>query len=79
MASATGYSQCIGGKSFHCIPSMTTQQIAKLRQLHATRKAAQNVYHDCLKRNAAAAERHAAERACSAAVAALTKFTASLA
>ena len=79
MASTMGYSQCIGGKSFHRVLPMTTQQIAKLRQLHSTRKAAQNVYHDCLKRNAAAEERHAAERACSAAMTALTEFTASLA
>jgi len=58
---------------------MTAQQIAQLRQLHAARKAAQNAYHDCLARKVPAKERHAAERACSAAMAALTQFTASLA
>lgn len=58
---------------------MTAQQIAKLRKLHAARKVAQNAYHDCLSRKAPAKERQAAERACSAAMAALTEFTASLA
>lgn len=57
---------------------MTTQQIAKLRQLHAVRRAAQNAYHDCLSRKAPAKERHAAERACSAAMAALTEFMTNL-
>jgi hypothetical protein len=57
---------------------MSTTQIQNLRQLHAERKHATGVYHDCLQRKAPAAERHAAEAACTATMAALKAFTASL-
>jgi hypothetical protein len=57
---------------------MNTAQIQQLRQLHAARKQATGTYHSCLQRNASAAERHAAEAACSATMAALKAFTATL-
>ena len=57
---------------------MTTAQIQQLRYLHAERKHATGVYHDCLKRNASDAERHAAEAACTATMDALKAFAASL-
>ena len=57
---------------------MSPVQIQKLRQLHADRKQATGIYHDCLQRKAPAAERHAAEAACAATMAALKAFTASL-
>ena len=58
---------------------MTTAQIQQLRYLHAERKHATGIYHDCLKRNASATERHAAEAACTATMHALKAFTATLA
>jgi hypothetical protein len=57
---------------------MTTAQIQQLRYLHAERKYATGIYHDCLKRNASDAERHAAEAACTATMDALKAFIASL-
>lgn len=57
---------------------MTTAQIQQLRYLHAERKHATGIYHDCLQRNAPAAERQAAEAACTATMEALKAFTASL-
>lgn len=57
---------------------MTTAQIQQLRYLRAERKYATDIYHDCLQRNAPAAERHAAEAACTATMEALKAFTASL-
>ena len=57
---------------------MTTAQIQQLRYLHSERKHATGIYHDCLQRNASAAERHAAEAACTATMEALKAFTASL-
>lgn len=57
---------------------MTTAQIQKLRHLHAERQYATGIYHECLQRKAPAAERHAAEAACTATMAALKAFTASL-
>lgn len=57
---------------------MTTAQIQQLRYLHAERKHATGIYHDCLQRKAPAAERHAAEAACTATMEALKAFTASL-
>lgn len=57
---------------------MTTAQIQQLRYLHAERKHAIGIYHDCLQRNASAAERHAAEAVCTATMEALKAFTASL-
>jgi hypothetical protein len=53
---------------------MTPIQVQTLRQLHAVRKAAQNAYHACLASKAPDSERHAAERACSAAVASISAF-----
>jgi hypothetical protein len=53
---------------------MTSAQIQTLRQLHAVRKVAQNAYHACLVSMAPDSERHAAERACSAAVASISAF-----
>ena len=58
-----------------CLPPMSPIQIQTLRQLHAVRKAAQNHYHACLASKAPDAERHAAERACSAAVKAIAQYT----
>ena len=58
--------------------SMTTAQIQNLRHLHAERKLATGIYHECLQRKAPAAERHAAEAACTATMDALKAFTASL-
>jgi hypothetical protein len=58
---------------------MTDSQIQQLRYLHAERKHATGIYHDCLRRNAPDAERHAAEAACTATMEALKAFTASLA
>ena len=58
---------------------MTDSQIQQLRYLHAERKYATGIYHDCLRRNAPDAERHAAEAACTATMEALKAFTASLA
>lgn len=57
---------------------MTTTQIQQLRFLHAERKYATGIYHDCLKRKASATERHAAEAACTATMDALKAFTATL-
>ena len=57
---------------------MTTAQIQQLRYLHAERKYATGVYHDCLKRKASATERHAAEVACTATMDALKAFTATI-
>jgi hypothetical protein len=57
---------------------MTPAQIQQLRYLHAERKHATGIYHDCLQRNASDAERHAAEAACTATMEALKAFTASL-
>jgi len=57
---------------------MTNAQIQQLRYLHAERKHATGIYHDCLQRNASDAERHAAEAACTATMQALKDFTASL-
>jgi len=57
---------------------MTTAQIQQLRHLHAERKYATGIYHDCLKCKASATERHAAEAACTATMAALKAFTATL-
>jgi hypothetical protein len=57
---------------------MTTAQIQQLRYLHAERKHATGIYHDCLQRNASDAERHAAEAACTATMQALKAFTATL-
>jgi len=57
---------------------MTTAQIQQLRYLHAERKYATGIYHDCLKCKASATERHAAEAACTATMAALKAFTATL-
>jgi hypothetical protein len=57
---------------------MTTAQIQQLRYLHAERKYATGIYHDCLQRSAPVAERHAAEAACTATMEALKAFAASL-
>jgi len=57
---------------------MTNAQIEQLRHLHAERKHATGIYHDCLQRKAPEAERHAAEAACTATMDALKAFTASL-
>lgn len=57
---------------------MTDAQIQQLRYLHAERKHATGIYHDCLRRNASEAERHAAEATCTATMQALKAFTASL-
>lgn len=57
---------------------MTQTQIQQLRHLHAERKYATGVYHDCLQRNVSDAERHAAEAACTATMEALKAFAASL-
>jgi len=57
---------------------MTNAQIQQLRYLHAERKYATGIYHDCLQRKASAAERLAAEQACTATMEALKAFTASL-
>jgi hypothetical protein len=54
---------------------MSPIQIQTLRQLHATRKAAQNHYHACLVNKAPDSERHAAELACSAAVKAIAQYS----
>jgi hypothetical protein len=62
--------------SINQINSMTTTQIQQLRYLHAKRKHATGIYHDCLKRKASATERHAAEAACTATMDALKAFTA---
>lgn len=48
---------------------MTNAQIEQLRRLHAERKHATGIYHDCLQRKAPDAERHAAEAACTATLA----------
>jgi hypothetical protein len=56
----------------------TSQQIDQLRKISATHKAACNAYHACLKRNAPAAERHAAEAACTAAWQAKVDFSKTL-
>jgi hypothetical protein len=57
---------------------MTTAQIQKLRHLHAERKHATGIYHECLQRKASDAERHAAEAACTATMDALKAFTVSI-
>ena len=57
---------------------MTTAQIQKLRYLHAERKYATGIYHECLQRQAPDAERHAAEAACTATMNALKAFTATI-
>lgn len=57
---------------------MTKQQINKLRLLNAEHKYAAGIYHECLKRKAPAAERHAAEAACTAAWQAKVDFSKSL-
>jgi hypothetical protein len=57
---------------------MTNAQIEQLRHLHAERKHATGIYHDCLQRKAPDAERHAAEAACTATMDALKAFTATL-
>ena len=57
---------------------MTHLQVQTLRRLHAERKYATGIYHECLQRNADDAERHAAEAACAATMKALKVFTASL-
>jgi hypothetical protein len=57
---------------------MTNAQIEQLRHLHAERKHATGIYHDCLQRKAPDAERHAAEAACTATMNALKAFTATL-
>jgi hypothetical protein len=57
---------------------MTNAQIEQLRYLHAERKHATGIYHDCLQRKAPDAERHAAEAACTATMDALKAFTATL-
>jgi hypothetical protein len=54
---------------------MSPIQIQALRQLHATRKAAQNHYHACLANKAPDSERHVAERACAAAVKAIAQYS----
>ena len=58
-----------------CLFPVTPIQIQTLRQLHAVRKAAQNSYHACLASKAPDSERHAAERACSAAVKAIAQYS----
>lgn len=57
---------------------MTTAQIQTLKLLHAERKYATGIYHECLQRKASDAERHAAEAACTATWQALENFMASL-
>ena len=57
---------------------MTDAQLQQLRYLHAERKYATGIYHDCLQRKAPAAERQAAEADCTATMEALRAFTASL-
>jgi hypothetical protein len=57
---------------------MTTTQIQTLRKLRSDRKRATDAYHACLQGQASAADRHAAESACSATMAALKAFMASL-
>lgn len=57
---------------------MTDLQVQTLRRLHAERKYATGIYHECLQRNADNAERHAAEAACAATMEALMAFTATL-
>ena len=57
---------------------MTTAQIQQLRYLHAERKHATGIYHDCFEAKASPAERHAAEAACTATMEGLKAFTASL-
>lgn len=57
---------------------MTDLQIQTLRRLHAERKYATGIYHECLQRNASDKERHAAEAACKATMKALEAFTATL-
>tara|TARA_B100001093_G_scaffold488071_1_gene524941 strand:+ start:3810 stop:3992 length:183 start_codon:yes stop_codon:yes gene_type:complete len=58
---------------------MTSQQINQLRKINAAHKAATNFYHLCLRRNAPAAERHAAEAVCTAAWQAKVDFSRTLA
>ena len=58
--------------------AMTNAQIQQLRYLHAERKYATGIYHDCLHRKASDAERQAAEAACTATMQALKAFTATL-
>ena len=72
-----GYTPFARGRPHHHA-AMTTAQIQQLRYLHAERKHATGIYHDCLQRNASDAERHAAEAACTATMKALKAFTASL-
>lgn len=72
-----GYTPFVRGRPHHHA-AMTTAQIQQLRHLHAERKYATGVYHDCLQRNASDAERHAAEAACKATMEALKAFTATL-
>ena len=55
--------------------SMTNTQINELRRLNAQSKKARDAYHDCLSRKAPAAERHAAEAACAAAMQAQVEFS----
>ena len=57
---------------------MTFAQIQTLRTLHTERNYATRAYHACLQRNAPDADRHAAEAACSATMAALKAFNATL-
>lgn len=57
---------------------MTPEQINQLRYLHAERKYAAGIYHDCLRRHAPDAERHAAEAACTETMDALKAFMSSL-
>jgi hypothetical protein len=57
---------------------MTDAQIQALKLLHAERKYATGIYHNCLQRNASDAERHAAEAACTATMQALKDFMATL-
>ena len=59
-------------------PTMTSAQIQTLRRLHADRKQALSNYHACLQQNAPDADRHSAEAACSATMAALKAFNATL-
>jgi len=57
---------------------MTATQLQTLLNLRSDRKRATDAYHACLQGQASDAERHVAEAACSATMAALKAFMASL-
>jgi hypothetical protein len=57
---------------------MTESQISQFRALRAEIKSARNAYHVCLAQHAPSAKRHKAEKACSAAMAKMEAFQASL-